>query len=165
MSSAVVEEDKVLFLGGGGELWLLAVEPALGLGDLYALPRFSSDEIGFEFRDHGKHIEQEPADVVGGVVDIVAEAELDVALGEVLDDVAGVGQEAGEAVELGDHQRVPGPACGQGLVESGAFAVPSGESVVDIDQIVGNAERLEPRLLGGEVLLVGGDAGLPDQIR
>jgi hypothetical protein len=162
--AAVVEGDEVFFLGGG-ELGLPAAQAALGLGDLHAFAGSCADEVGFEFGDHGQDVEQESADGVGGVVDVSAEAELDVALGEVLDDVAGVGQGAGEAVELGDHQGVPGPACGQGLVQSGAFTVPAGEPVVDIDQLVGHAERLEPGLLGGEVLLVGGDAGVPDQVR
>ena len=109
-------------------------------------------------------VEKEFADGVCGVVDGSAEAQLDVALGEVLDDVTGIGQGMGEAVQRGDHQGVAGAADGQSLVESGAFAVPSSEPVVDIDRIVGNVERLEPRLLGGEVLLVGGEAGLPDQM-
>ncbi|GAA4359872.1 hypothetical protein GCM10023166_00040 [Paeniglutamicibacter cryotolerans] len=43
------------------------------------------------------------------------------------------------------------------MVQSRAFAVPSREAVVDIDQILRHAERLESRLLGGEVLLVGGE--------
>lgn len=45
------------------------------------------------------------------------------------------------------------------------FAVPAGESVVDMDQIDWDPERSEFRLLRGEVLLVGGDAGVPDQMR
>ena len=82
----------------------------------------------------------QPADRVGGVVDGSAQAQLDVALGEVLDDVPGVGQGSGQAVELGDHQGVPGAARGQGLLQSGAFAVASGEPVVDVDQVVRDPE-------------------------
>ena len=162
--AAAVQGHEVFFLGGG-ELGLLAAQAALGLGDLHALPGPRADEVGLEFGDHRQDVEQQPADRVGGVVDVSAQAELDVPFGEVLDDVAGVGQGPGQAVELGDHQGVPGPARGQGLFESGAFAVASGEPVVDIDQILGHAECLESCLLGGEVLLVGGDAGVPDQMR
>ena len=162
--SSAVQGHEVLFLGGG-ELGLLAAQPALGLGDLHAFPGPRANEVGFELRDHGQHVEQQAADRVCGVVDVPAQAQLDLALGEVLDDVPGIWQGAGQAIELGDHQGVPGPAGGQGLVEPGAFAVPAREPVVDIDQIIRHAECLESRLLGGEVLLVGGDAGIPDQVR
>lgn len=161
--AAVVEGDEVLFLGGG-ELGLLAAQPALGLGDLHAFAGTGTDEVGFEFGNHGQDIEQQPADGVGGVVDGSAQAQLDVPLGEVLDDVPGIGQGTSEPVELGDHQGVPGPARGQGLCQSGTLAVPAGESVVDIDQVLGNAECLEACLLGAEVLGVGGDAGVPNQM-
>jgi hypothetical protein len=164
--AAVVEGDEVFFLGLG-ELGVLAAELALGLGDLHAFAGAGAgaDEVGFEFGDHGQDVEEELADGVGGVVDGSAEAELDVAFGEVFDDVACVGQGTGEAVKLGDHQGVAGAAGGEGLLESGAFAVPAGEAVVDVDQVVRHAEGLESRLLRGEILLVGGDAGVPDQIR
>ncbi len=38
----------------------------------------------------------------------------------------------------------------------------SAESVVDVDALGSHAERLEAVALGGEVLLVGGDAGVAD---
>jgi hypothetical protein len=48
-----------------------------------------------------------------------AEVEADLAAREVLDDVAGVGQRAGEAVELGDDERVPRAAGREGFAQSG----------------------------------------------
>jgi hypothetical protein len=164
MLSSLVEGHEVFFLGLR-ELGLLAAEPALGLGDLHAFAGSGADEVGFEFGDHGQDVEEKLADGVGGVVDGPSKAELDVALGEVLDDVARVGQGTGEPVELGDHEGVAGPAGGEGLLESGAFAVPAGEAVVDVDQVVQDPECLEACLLRGEVLLVGGDTGVPDQVR
>ena len=41
----------------------------------------------------------------------------------------------------------------------------TGEPVVDVDQIPEDTEGLEADLLGAEVLLVGGDAGVPDQMQ
>lgn len=70
---------------------MLAAELALGLGDLHAFAGSGADEVGFEFGDHREHVEEEFTDGAGGVVDGSAEAELDVAFGEVLDDVPCVG--------------------------------------------------------------------------
>ncbi len=91
-----------------------------------------------------------------------AEVELDLALCELVGDRAGVGQRAREPVELGDDERVARAACGEGLVQAGALAVGAGEAVVDVDALGLHAERLEPVALGGEILLVGGDAGVAD---
>lgn len=145
MLFAVVEDDEAFYLGGG-DLGLLASEPVLGLGDLHAFTGASADEVG-------------------GVVVGSAKAELDIEFGEVLDDVPRVRQGAREAVELGDGKGVAGAAGCEGLLESGAFAVHPREDVVDVDQLVRNSECLETGLLGAEVLLVGGDAGVPDQVR
>lgn len=76
-----------------------------------------------------------------------AEAEFDVALDEVLDDVACVGKGSDETVQLGDHEGVAGAAVGEGLLEPGAFTVSSGEAVVDVDQVMRDAEGLESCLL------------------
>ena len=83
--------------------------------------------------------------------------------GEVVDDVAGVGQRPGEAVELGDDERVTGAAGGQRLAQPGPVAVRAGEAVVDVDPLGRHAERLQGVALRGEVLLVGGDARVADQ--
>ena len=46
----------------GAELGLLAPQPALGLGDLHALPGPHPGQVGLELRHHSQHVEQEPAD-------------------------------------------------------------------------------------------------------
>ena len=48
-----------------------------------------------------------------------AEAELDVAAGELVDDVAGVGQRARKPVKLGDDERVALATRGQRLAQPG----------------------------------------------
>lgn len=58
-------------------------------------------------------------DGIGRVVHRAAEVEADVAAGEVIDDVARVGQRAREAVELGDHDCVAGAAGGERLPQPG----------------------------------------------
>ena len=47
-------------------------------------------------------------------------------------------------------------------MKAGALAVGAGESVVDVDALGLHTERLEAVALGGEILLVGGDAGVAD---
>jgi len=47
-------------------------------------------------------------------------------------------------------------------VQAGALAVGAGEAVVDVDALSRHAERLQTVALGGEVLLVGGNAGVAD---
>jgi len=46
------------------------------------------------------------------------------------------------------------------LVEPGAVAVGAGESVVEVDAPLGDAEVAEAVALGREVLVVGGAAGV-----
>jgi hypothetical protein len=88
--AGLVQFDEVGFLARV-ELGLLAAQAALGLGDAHAFACSQSDEVGFELRDHGQDVEQQPPHGVGRVVDRAAEAELDVARGETLQDFARVG--------------------------------------------------------------------------
>jgi hypothetical protein len=60
-------------------------------------------------------------------------------------------------------QRVADPDRRERLVESGALAVGAGQSVVEVDPVVGYAELAQPVALRGEVLFVGGAAGVADQ--
>ena len=85
--------------------------------------------------------------------------------GQLVDDVARVGQRAGEPVEFGDDQRVAVAAGGQRLAQAGTFAVGAGQAVVDVDPVGADAERGEGFALRGQVLLVGGHAGVADQQR
>ena len=86
-------------------------------------------------------------------------------LGEVFDDVPGVRQGAGEPVEFGDDEGVAGPDGGEGFAESGPFLVSAGQSVVDVDPVFGDAEGGEAVALRGQVLFVGGDPGVADDVR
>jgi hypothetical protein len=54
-------------------------------------------------------------DRVARIVYRPTEVQLDLAGGELVDDVAGVGQRAGEPIELGDDEGVAGAARGEGL--------------------------------------------------
>ena len=56
-------------------------------------------------------------------------------------------------------------AGGEGLLASKAFALPVGEATVDVDQTVRDPEWLRACLLRGEVLLVGGEVGVPNPVR
>jgi hypothetical protein len=119
--------------------------------------------MSLELGHHGEHVEQQAPDRVGLVVHGAAEVELDLAAGEIVDDVARVGQRAGEPVELGHDERVAGAAGGERLAQAGTVAVGAGEAVVDVDALGGHAQRFEAGPLGGEVLFVGGDARVADQ--
>src|SRR5687767_6344246 len=77
---------------------------------------------------------------VGGVVDGAAQAELDLPASEVLDDGPGVGQRAGQTVELGDDEGVAGPAGGQSLAQSGPVPVGPGQALVDVGALGTDAE-------------------------
>src|SRR5664279_2835476 len=66
------------------------------------------DEVCLELGDHGQHVEQQPADGVGWVVDRAAEVQLDLAGGQLVDDVAGVRQGPGEPIKFGDDKGVAG---------------------------------------------------------
>ena len=52
----------------GIELGLLPAEPALGFGDLHALPGPQTDQVGLELGDHGQHVKQQPANRVGRIM-------------------------------------------------------------------------------------------------
>lgn len=132
-----MECDDVLFLAGG-EPGLFAAEFSLGLGNLHAFA--GTDEVGFEFGDRGQGIEEAFAGGVGGVVNGSSEAELDVAC---------VGKEAVEPVEFRDLEGVAGAVGGEGLLKFGSFAVPSGESVSDVDQAIRVVDELEVWVTAG----------------
>ena len=69
-------------------------------------------------------------------------------------DVPRVGQRAGEPVELGDHESVASPACGQGLPQAGPIARGAGEALADVDCVRVRARVGEGLPLGGEVLVL-----------
>ncbi len=88
-----------------------------------------------------------------------ADVELDAGFGEFLDDVAGIGQRAGQPVELGDDEGVAGSAGGQRLAQTGSCPVGAGQAVVDLDLIRLHFKRGQRVALDSEVLLIGRAAG------
>ncbi len=78
--------------------------------DLHPFACPHPNEISLELSDHGECVEQQPANWVGGVVYGPADAELDLAGGELVGDGSGVGHRAGESVELRDDKGVAGAA-------------------------------------------------------
>jgi hypothetical protein len=77
-----------------------AAEPTLGLRYLHPFSGAQPDQVGLELRDHGQHVEQQPADRVVGVVDRGAETETDLPGGEFVGDRPRVGQRPGEGSSL-----------------------------------------------------------------
>jgi hypothetical protein len=61
------------------------------------------------------------------------------------------------------HEGVAFTDGGDGLVEAGTGAVGAGEAVVQVDAFLREPELAEPVALGGDVLVVGGAAGVTDQ--
>jgi hypothetical protein len=98
-----------------------------------------------------------------GVVHAAAELEADAAGGEFGDEVAGVGDGAGEPVELGHDEGVAGPACARPSPPAAPVARRAGQAVVDVDPVRGDAEGGETVPLSGEVLRGGGDPRVADQ--
>ena len=91
-----------------------------------------------------------------------AQVQGDLAFDELGEDVAGIGLGAGEAVELGDNQDVPGAAGGHCLAQSGPGPVGAGQAVVDVDPVRLDTEAGQGLALGGEVLPGGGDPCVAD---
>jgi hypothetical protein len=130
-----------LGLLAGRELGLFALKFAFGAGDGHSSAGAEPEQVDFEFREGGQDVEEHLAEGVGGVVDGAAEGELDAAGDEEVADVAGVGHGAGKAVELGHDESVTRPDGGQGLIQAGARAAGAGQSLVEIDSVVRDAER------------------------
>jgi hypothetical protein len=66
-------------------------------------------------------------------------------------------------LEFGDDEGVAFADGGEGLIEARAGAVGAGEPVVKVDALLRDAELAGSVALGGEVLVVGGAAGVADQ--
>ena len=79
------------------QLGLLTAKRPLALA-IFIPSRVRPDQVGFEPGDHREHVEQQPAHRIGGIVNRAAEAELDVPLGQLVEDVAGIEQRPGEPV-------------------------------------------------------------------
>jgi hypothetical protein len=78
-------------------------------------------------------------------------------------DRPGIRDRPREPIELWNYERVAVANGGERLLETGAFAVASCHSVIEVDAIVANAELVQRMTLRGEVLPVGRAARVPDQ--
>jgi hypothetical protein len=81
-------------------------------------------------------------------MDRAAEAELDVPPGQLVQDVTSIGQRPGEPV-----QGVAGSAGSQRQSQARSVAVGAGQTVVDVDPVITNAQGVQAVALGGEILL------------
>ena len=90
VGAAGVELDEMLGLDLA-QLGLLPAQPALRLRHLHPFTRAHADQISLELGHHRQHVEQQPPDRVGRIMDRPAETEPHVALSELVEDVPGVG--------------------------------------------------------------------------
>ena len=72
-------------------------------------------------------------------------------------------QRAREPVEFGHDERVAVAAGRKRLAQSWPVAIGAGQAMVDIDPFARHAESAKRISLHGQVLFVGGDAGVADQ--
>ena len=100
---------------------------------------------------------------IARVVERRAEGQFHAAFPKPVGDGAGIRNGPGEAVEFGHDQRVACAHGGEGLVEAGPGAVRAGEAVIGVDAILGDAQLQEGLALGGQILPVGGTAGVSDE--
>jgi hypothetical protein len=87
---------------------------------------------------------------VGRVVDLPAEGEPDPADGQRVADLPGMRHRAGKPAELLNHEGVALPRGGEGLIEAGPLPAGPGESVIEVDPLLGDAESGQPLSLRGE---------------
>lgn len=135
------------------EFGLLPPQAARRLGDGHALTGSCSDQVGFEFRDHGHDVKEEPAYGIGRVVDRAADAQLDLAAGEFGDYVLCIVQ-GGRAwrsslVTTRVSPARPGPACGQRFAESAACPVGASQALVRECLVRRHSQSEKGVLVGG----------------
>ena len=129
----------------------------------FILPGAQPNQVGLELSDHREHVEQQPPDRVRRVVHRSAEVETNLPHGELVGDGSGVGQRPRKPVEFGDDQRVTFTASGQSFTQTGPLPVGAGQPVVDVDPVGCHTECGQAVALSGQVLLIGGASGLPDE--
>ena len=122
-----------------------------------------ADEIGFELGEGGEDIEEHLSHGIARVVERRAQGQFHAPFLKLICDGAGIRDGPGQAVDFGHDQGVAFSQGGEGLIEAGTGAGGTGEAVIGVDAILGDAELREGLLLGGQVLPVGGTAGVSDE--
>src|ERR1019366_492432 len=128
-------------------------------------PWRAADQVRLELGNHREHVEQQPADRIGRVVHRSTQVETNLPDCELVGDGSGVWQRPGKPVELGDHQGVAFTASGQGFTQTWPLPVCAGQLVVHVHPVYVHPQRGEAVTLGGQVLLIGGASGVPDESR
>ena len=146
-----------------GEFGLLAAQFPLGAGDVHALAGAHADEIGLELGEGGEDIEEHLAHGIARVVECPARGQSHALFLKLIGNGAGIRDGPCQPVESRNDQRVPFTHGGEGLVEAGAGAGRAGETVIGVDAILGDTELQEGLPLGGQILPVGGTAGVSDE--
>lgn len=143
----------------GGQLGSTSFELAARACDGHALAGAHLQQVGLELGEHREHVEEHLRHRVRWVVDAAAQRQPHAAGYESVADGPGVGNGSGEPVEFRNNEGVAGADGGQGLVEAGAGPVGAeagpvgaGESLVEVDPVVGDAKGSEDLALGGEIL-------------
>jgi hypothetical protein len=77
-------------------------------------------------------------------VNRAAEAELDVSSGQLIEDVAGIRQRAGEPVQFRHHEGVARSTGGERQPKTWPVPVRARQAVVDLDAVVADPERVQP---------------------
>lgn len=148
-----------------GELGLLAAQLPPGPGDGHALARAQPDEIRLELGEGSEDVEEHLSHRVGRVVDARSQRQLDPPCDQRVGDAARIRDGPGQTIELGHDEGIAAAHGGERLVETGAGPVRAGQTVIGVDPLRDDAEFFEGGLLRGEVLFVGGAAGVADQGR
>ena len=137
-----------------GEFGLLAAQFPLGAGNIHSLAGAQADEIGFELGEGGEDIEEHLSHGIIRVVERPAEGQFHASFPKLVGDGARIWDGPCEAVEFRHDQRVAFAHGGEGLVEAGSGASGTGEAVIGVDAILGDAQLQEGLSLGGQILSV-----------
>ena len=146
-----------------GQFGLLATQFPLGEGDGHALAGAHADEVGFELSEGGEDIEEHLSHRIARVVERRAQGQFHSSFLKLVGDGARIRDGPGQAVEFGDDQGVALAHGGEGLVQAGTGAGGAGEAVIGVDGFLGDAKLQDRLSLGGQILPVGGTAGVSDE--
>src|SRR5664279_4373164 len=142
---------------------LSALQPTSGPSDGHAFAGAHPEQVDLELGEGGQDVEEHLAHRVGRVVDLTAQRQFDPAFGEVVADRPRVRDRPGQSVEFRHYEGVPGSDRGQGLIETRPGAGGAGESVVEVDPVLGDAELAQALPLCGQVLRVQRAARVTDE--